>query len=46
LAGFADVTAVADEFRDMVADQAPDLLSRLPPKRPVAKSVRRRTHPS
>ena len=42
LAGFADITAVADEFREMVADQAPELLDRLPPKKPPARSTKRR----
>lgn len=40
LAGFADVTAVADEFREMVAEQAPELLEKLPPKKPPARSTK------
>jgi hypothetical protein len=42
LAGFADITAVADEFRDMVTEQAPELLDRLPPKKPPVRSTKRR----
>ena len=36
LASFDSIGMVADEFRDMVAEQAPDLLAKLP--KPPAKS--------
>jgi len=42
MAGFDSITMVADEFRDTVAEQAPDLMWRLPPKKPPARSTRRR----
>lgn len=42
LAGFDSIAIVANEFRAMVAEQAPDLLGKLPPRKPPAKSRKRR----
>lgn len=42
LASFDTIEVVSPEFREMVADQAPELLGRLPPRKPPARSARRR----
>jgi hypothetical protein len=39
---FDTIEVVSDEFREMVAAQAPDLLSKLPPRKPRAPSIRSR----
>jgi hypothetical protein len=41
IGGFDTIDAVSDEFREMVAEQAPELLAKLPPRKPPAPSISR-----